>query len=41
MFLQLRTVLQPNAAAASVLGMWEQDFRHKVTITYEISWVGA
>lgn len=41
MFLQWHAVLQPNAAATSVLGMWEQDFRHKVTITYEISWVGA
>lgn len=40
MFPQQRAVLQPNAAAARVLGMRERDVRHKVA-TCEISWVGA
>lgn len=35
------TGLEPNAATASALRVWELDLRHSVTITYEISWVGA
>lgn len=33
------TELESIAATTSPLRMWELDFRHNVTITYEIHWV--